>query len=291
MLNNFLTRLNGSSADPATLLAAIDDIGRNRAATQAQIAELVAKRHQGLHDDLDDDALAKISLQIERAKVRLEKLDLAEPALREKLAAATAEALRKATDKHFDIIATRYEALRAAVLKAEAEQIALMAARDDAVSEVGEHAVTRTIPVFAFGGLLGAGLAKLWADENDRVLLAAHAARTGYRPAKKAQVKPAMPSITVAPKRAAPARPAVTKAEALGDELVTAIGPDQVQARVLRAGYPDASGQQCQRGRVINLAREVAEAAAKAGAIEIIELSPAPTPATGASDSIKEITP
>jgi hypothetical protein len=74
---------------------------------------------------------------------------------------------------------------------------------------------------------------------------------------------------------------------------------------VLRSGYPDATGQQCERGRRIVLARDVAEAAAQAGAIEIITSSPAPSkfkvpdgnvePATtipaAANDAGQEITP
>jgi hypothetical protein len=291
MFHAIIKKLNGTSADPATLQATLADLDRERTATRAEIEAQQKRRHQALLDDEPDSVIDKIERELARATVRLEKLNVAEAPLRERIAAAKADAQKRAIGRHFDIIAARYADLRADVLKAEASQVALMQARDAAIAEVGEHAVNLALPIFAFGALLGSGHAQHFVEQNDGTLAAARAARARDGSPKKAPAapKPAT-SRVVLPKRAAPApRPAVTKAAPLGDDL-SQPGPGEVAVRVLRSGYPDPSGRQCERGRRIVLVRDVAEKAAQAGAIEIIELSPAPaptpaTPATGANDN------
>src|SRR5262249_10899752 len=123
--------------------------------------------------------------------------------------------------------------------------------------------------------------------QNDGILAASRASRARAGAPKKAlvQAKPATPRVTIAPKRAAPPRPAVIKAAPLADDL-SPPAAGEVAVRVIRAGYSDPSGVQSQRGRLLNLPRDVAELAAKNGAVEIITPAPAPapTPAT-------EITP
>lgn len=41
------------------------------------------------------------------------------------------------------------------------------------------------------------------------------------------------------------------------------VGEGEVRVRVMRGGYPDANGAQCQLGRIIRLPRDTAETAAK----------------------------
>jgi hypothetical protein len=289
LFTTIMGKLNGGGSDPATLQQTIADNDRAIDETRAEIEAEQKRRHQALLDDESDAAIDAIERRLARLSVKLEKFNAAKAPLRERLAAAKVDTQKRAIGRHFDIIAARYADLRADVLKAEASQVALMAARDVAIGECGEHAVNMALPIFAFGALLGSGHAQHFVEHNDGILAAARAARTPKK--AQPQAKPATPRKVVLPKKAAPApRPVVTKAAPLGDDL-SQPGPGEVAARVLRSGYPDQTGAQCERGRRIVLARDVAEAAAKAGAIEIIPAPTPATPATGASDSIKEITP
>src|SRR5262249_9283207 len=153
--------------------------------------------------------------------VKLEKFNAAKAPLRERLAAAKREAQQKAIDRHFDIIADCYQTLRGAICAAEIAQVAMMTAREAAIAEVGEHAVNMALPIFTFGALLGPGHTPHWVEQNDGILAASRASRARAGAPKKAlvQAKPATPRVTVAPKRAAPSRPAVTKAAPLADDL------------------------------------------------------------------------
>jgi hypothetical protein len=94
MINRILQKMNGSSADPAALAAALADLDQQRAATRDKIDELGKRRHQALLDDASDDVLDKIERQIDRETIRLEKINLAEAPLRERLGAARAEQRR-----------------------------------------------------------------------------------------------------------------------------------------------------------------------------------------------------
>jgi hypothetical protein len=94
MINRILQKMNGTSADPAALAAALADLDQQRAATRDKIDELGKRRHQALLDDADDATLDKIERQIDRETIRLEKINLAEAPLRERLGAARAEQRR-----------------------------------------------------------------------------------------------------------------------------------------------------------------------------------------------------
>jgi len=94
MLNRLLSKMNGSSGDPAALEAMLAQLGSDRADARKAVEELQVRRHQALLDDAADGELDKIERQIERARVKLEKFDLADPALRERLGSAIAQRRR-----------------------------------------------------------------------------------------------------------------------------------------------------------------------------------------------------
>jgi hypothetical protein len=107
MIKSILKNLNGKGSEAASLEAALFQLGRDRDETRTKIAELKKQRHTALLDDLDDAAIGKIDLLIDRAEVKLEKLNAAEPPLLEKLTAARSAARQR-----------RWRALRDAYLAA-----------------------------------------------------------------------------------------------------------------------------------------------------------------------------
>lgn len=103
MLKTILKKLNGhaveASALGAALGAALTPLARDRREVEADLERLQKERHQSLLDDADDKALDVIERKIERAKIRLKTIDLAEPPLRARLAtASSAERARRWAD-------------------------------------------------------------------------------------------------------------------------------------------------------------------------------------------------
>lgn len=272
MFNKVMAKLNGSGAEPAALQAALADNDRLKVATRERLDELGRRRHQALLDDADDATIDAIERDIDRASVQLEKLNAAEAPLRERLAAAKGEALAAAVARHFDAISDRYKKLRTKVLEADAAQRELMRARDEAVGEVGEGAVLRAIPIFAFGGFLGHGLAEIWAQESDRVLASARTSREGRRAKRQPApvvVKSAPPPTSTAPQ---PARLVLTAPRPPDDW--GPLEPGQVRCRITRSGYEIIPGVPSPVGHVARQERATARRAQENGALEIIEESP-----------------
>lgn len=299
MLNSILKKLNGHAIDVESLATALLQIGSERDEAVAQIADLKERKHQLLLDDGSDSDLDKIERQIDRAETRLEKINLAEPGIRDRLTAAKAEAHKVAVSRHLDLMAKAYETLRAAVLAAESAQVGLMRARDTAVREVGEHSLS-CLPIFAYGGILGHSTAQLWAAENDRILAAAVASRQPRPAEKKAAAKMPVPASTWwDPKDPGYHHPAAQQMrdrtkrpvnaglqhpiELVGGGVSRAaveLAPHdfeplmfgQARVRVLRGGYSPADDRpQCHFGQVIRMGDRTALAAASAGVVEIIE--------------------
>ena len=290
MLNKIMASLNGHGTETASLEAALVQLGRDREATRSELADLNKQRHQMLLDDAADADLDKIERLIDRATVRLEKMNLAEAPLQDRIATAQGIAKAKATDRHAELITGKYQKLRAAVLAADQAQADLMAAREAAIGEVGEAAILRAVPIFAFGALLGHGAAATWAAENDRVLEATRAARAGTpapspAPAVPARrpARPAQRMIDTAAVRLDAYEPPVPRAPALPDDTAP-LTAGVIRARVIRGGYPDIDGRQSQTGRAIRVLAEHAKIATANGAIEIIESPAALRASTGAPE-------
>jgi hypothetical protein len=263
-----MANLNGHGGEAASLDAALIQLNRDRDAVRTEIESLNQRRHRALLDDATDVVLDKIEREIDRATVKLEKLNISDAPLREKLSGVKSAAKKKAIDTHFELIAAAYERLRGSVLSAEAAQVGLMQARDAAVAEVGESSIS-TFPIFAYGGLLGHGSVQHWADECDRILAAARASRQP-RPAATSKATE-LPYVVLAPKprpveRIAP--PSITAPVFEND--VTPLGPGEVYVQALRRGYIGIDGHQCHAGRVTRALKEHALAAAGRGAVQIV---------------------
>jgi hypothetical protein len=95
MLTKILNTLNGHGSEAASLEAALLQLGRDRDEARAKIEALQKQRHQALLDDASDADLDKLERQLDRALTRLEKLNLAEPPLLEKLTGARSAARQR----------------------------------------------------------------------------------------------------------------------------------------------------------------------------------------------------
>jgi hypothetical protein len=87
LFNKILAGLNGHGSEAESLDAALVQLGRDRDETRGKIDELQKQRHQLLLDDGTDADLDKLERQIDRAETRLEKQNMSEAPLRERLAA------------------------------------------------------------------------------------------------------------------------------------------------------------------------------------------------------------
>jgi hypothetical protein len=90
MIKTLFSRLNGHGNDPASLSAMMNQLAADRVQAVEVHAARLAERHRLLLDDATDTEIDKIEREIDRAAVRIEKLDAAEPVLREKLRQAVA---------------------------------------------------------------------------------------------------------------------------------------------------------------------------------------------------------
>src|SRR5271154_5458709 len=102
MFNKIIATLNGHGSEAASLEAAILQLGRDRDEARARIDELQKKRHRALLDDASDADLDKLERQLDRALTRLEKLNLAEPPLLERLTGARSVARQRRWGVHLD---------------------------------------------------------------------------------------------------------------------------------------------------------------------------------------------
>ena len=252
---------------------------------------LAANRAREAQDAEDYDAslavqkqIARTAWEIQRDETRLADLErrIAEARDREKV-----EAIRSHREKV--LVATGK--LRTAVVAAAAAQKVVIDLREQAKREVGEHLVETEIPITVFRGFLLPDLVAAWENELDR-LAAPRAPGRAPPPGVQYFTDPRLESRNSKAPPAAPKRAtgrvgepvAVTRHGALA---VTALEkaplakrlPDDVEplargfvrVRVLREGYTDMAGCYCASGRRIQLPRATAEAAAKNGAVEIMD--------------------
>lgn len=287
MLNKLLAKLNGSALDVDALIAALVDLGRERDTAQSELGELQVRRHQALLDDASDSTLDKLERDIARKETAVEKLDLAEPGLRDRLATAKVEARQR-----------QWRALRDAYLVAAGEF--LTAARDVAekhaalIAIVGEAQragfaaeVAATMPATpnANGYAIAAPelldiFERAIAPPQPRPAQATAAAKR--EKTDRAVWKPGSEDWTPLP-RGMSLQHAITSAISPRDSLglmtaqralddVTPLGPSEARVKVLRSGFSPADDRpQCCHGQLIRMALDTAQRAAGTGAVEIIE--------------------
>ncbi len=309
MLNAILKTLNGHGSETASLEAALLQLGRDRDETRAKIDALQKQRHAALLDDASDADLDKLERQIDRAEVRLEKFNAAEPELLERLTAARSAArqrrwrelrdayasaageflvaARVTLEKHSTLVATIEQARREGF---EAEANATMPATPNIngspllapdLLDIFERAVTPpAAPVRRPAKAEPPAVPDIWNDKHP-----------GYHHPTAQNLRTILPrppgrstqhGIELHGGVPIPAEDLSAKRDA--DDLAPLRSRDEVRARVLRPGYsPSDDRPQCHYGQIIRLSKKVAEAAAAGGVVEIIEHL-VPRESAGASD-------
>jgi hypothetical protein len=272
MLNVILAKLNGHASEAESLSAALLQLGRDRDETRAKIESLQKQRHAALLDDASDTDLDKIERQIDRATVRLEKLNISEAPLVEKLAGARDAARRRRWRELHDSYRTAAGEFLVSARAAAEKHTALISIVGQAQREGFADDVRKTIPATpnANGHPL---LAPELLDIFERAIL------PPATPARRAA--PAAPRSAL-PKAADSLQHSITSAGGvqIPPDLLRAkrrspdtapLKHDQVRVKVLRAGYSPADDQpQCHYGDIIRMLRESAEVVAAHGIVEII---------------------
>ncbi len=294
MLKTILKRLNGHAAEAPSLGEALAQLRRDRVDTEAQIVALNAERRQLLLDDASDAQLDKVERQIDRATAQLEKINLAEPPLRERLAAATAAERARVWAAHL----AEYRRL-AGEFVADAR---LMAAKHAAVVRLRESIrqagfeseAARALPFTP--NVVGNLICDLRLLEAFERQLKPEDRPPGRAPDQSRAVRHyrgrdgisvfGEPAATRPRPRAAPSSHShsvsidVFSGQEIGRDSRHEHAPPlpddnapleegEARCRVLRGGYEAGDGQS-QVGRVIRLKQDVAHKAAAAGAVTII---------------------
>jgi hypothetical protein len=276
MLNALTKKLNGKGSDPAALVEALASLGRDTEAARRELAELKIRRHQALLDDADDSALDKIERLIARAESRIEKLILAEPGLRERLTSAQAAARQQ----RLSTLTADYRAAAVAFVESArgtaAAHAALVAIAEQARATGFEREVFKLPATPNLGGhalcapelidLFAAAIAGPSKPPTRPVANTTQAqAPRAPLPHERAQITDSQHAVSLM----LGSSPHPPRASAPDDEGPLASG--EVRAIVIRAGYMTPAGLTCRAAQKIRLSRELAVAAVRNGAIEILE--------------------
>lgn len=303
MFNSIIKNLNGHGSEAASLDAALAQLARDRAETVGKIDALQRQRHSALLDDASDSDLDKLERLLDRATTRLEKLNMSEAPLRERLAdAQTAARKRRWETLHADHhgASGKFLALARATL---AQHKALISIVDQAQRE-------------GFAGLVASTMPRTPNIEGNPVLaedlldifersLAPPSARRSER-TKPAKADPSLwdsksPGYnhpTAVQLRTIMTPPGGSSLQhAVGAETTYTISPlkpagkihatkleddmgslaaGEIRAVVLQRGYVGPDGGQSHPGRKIRMPLEMAKLAARNGAIEILNEAPIP---------------
>jgi hypothetical protein len=275
MIKSILKNLNGKGSEAASLEAALLQLGRDRDEIRSRITALKTQRHTALLDDASDAAIGKIDLLIDRAEVRLEKVNAAEPGLLEKLTAARSAARQR-----------RWRALHDAYLAAAGEFLA------SARATAERHADLIRIVDQAQGDGFGAEVAATMPatpNVNSHPLLATDLldifelaiAPPAARRAAAPTTRPALPKAPESLQHSVNLRASRTP----DDTSPLLVGEARVMA--LHNGWcPRDDAPQCYAGQKLRMTAAAARVAADRGLVEILEQAPALDPAPpAASDS------
>ena len=282
MLNRLLERKNGSAEDPAALSAVLEELERDLEGAKAEVADLRSRRHDLLLSDASDHALDALERKIERAEVRIEKMELALPRVREQLSVAQAAARRSAEGplvREFVAVAERYAAALRACAAADRE---LAEIRSEAREEIDPARVPILMPLVNYAGVLEEEHVNLWWDRVAPVLAVsramsspdAHPASLRVQPppatARGPATRPASLQHAVSLGQDAP----IPKAPRAADDTAP-LESGEVRVKVLRAGFSPAEDRpQAAYAQLLRMNAAAALLAADRGAVQIVETRP-----------------
>ena len=294
MIKSILKKLNGHAAEAPSLAMALAELEQARAGTLAEIEELNQNRRQALLDDESDAVLDKIERSLDRANVRLEKINVAEGPLRDELAVANATERARRWGTHLAAYrAAAAEFLSAArnVAERHADVIAAMTAARREGFEREMAVCMPSTPNVGGGALCATELLDNFERALNPVARSAgvapqigvryYAGRDGYNafgsppPTPPRTPRPTLQhAVSIDPMTAAEFSSSAGRVHApkLPNDDAP-LGADEMRVVVLRAGFEAADGQS-QVGRRVRLNKDAALQAARSGVVDIIEGAP-----------------
>jgi hypothetical protein len=287
MLNKIIERLNGSAADPSALAVVLNDLARDREAAVNEIEGLRSRRHQALLDDANDQELDRVERQIERKQALIEKLDLALPAVRERLAAAKAEARRQRMLEHRDAHNSAARKFITAARATVAAHSALLAVGERARQEGFEREAAVMLPMTAnLNGhaICAPDLLDLFENAIAAGMSSVHIPTRGNGGRSVAPNPAPSRESTQHAVRLGQSTPRPKQAERTPNDL-NALEPGQSRVRVLRSGWSPSDDQpQCYYGQVIRVSTGIAQRSE--GAVQILETYAGPLPQASSSNPV-----
>ena len=295
-LSNFLQFLNGSTGSSEELREKVEGLERELVNWSERLTRAEARKTQSEFDLAPERELARIEVDRQVALGRVagitRRIEETRRALTEAEKAERLKARRDAElSLHADCLLFDRELLspciaRAAELLPRAEALGRSTDVTSLLALLAQWIPERRQDFYA-------GLARL-AREPTAVV-------PPQRPA--ATPAPSFPQNAVHLRDARPLPKATSQRPVTLDDgaavpsyaapLPDAAGPvphGRVRVRTLRPGYPDPQGRSSQSGRTLDLDAETAKAAAKAGAVEILQSEPALLP-SAAPDQPEESRP
>ena len=291
MLKTILRKLNGHAAEAPSLAAALAELEGARTATLNEIEELNQNRRQALLDDESDAVLDKIERSLDRANIRLEKINLAEGPLRDQLGVANATERARRWNVHLATYRGAASEFLTVAREVTVRHDAVIAAMNAARLEGFEREMATSMPATPnVGG--GALCVPELIDSFEHALnpvarspgmapsigIRHYAGRDGYNnfgslPA--APPRPPSPSlqhgISIDPMTAREISSSAGRMHApkLPNDDAP-LGVDEARVVVLRGGFEAPDGQS-QVGRRVRLNKDAALQAARSGVVEILE--------------------
>ena len=291
MLKSILKKLNGHAAEAPSLAVALTELEQVRAGTLAEIEELNQNRRQALLDDESDSFLDKIERSLDRANIRLEKINMAEGPLRDQLVVASAAERARRWGTHLAAYRAAAAEFLSAARNVAARHDDIVAAMNEARREGFEREVASFMPATPnVGG--GALCATELLDNFERALnpvsrspgaapiigVRHYVGRDGYNNFGTLPAAPPKPTrsslqhpVSIDPitaREISSSAGHIHAAKLPNDD--SPLGVDELRVVVLRGGFEAPDGQS-QVGRRVRLKKDAALQAARNGVVEILE--------------------
>jgi hypothetical protein len=267
MYTSILKSLNGHAGETDSLIQALAQLGRDRESVRADLDKLNNERRQALLDDASDTVLDKLERAIDRATVRLEKLNIAEAPLRERITAAKLDARGRRWQAHRETYLAAANDFLAAARLCAAKHAAVIAIVNQMQREGFEAEVAATCP-----GTPQINNNAVCAPELlDQFSLALAPPAPAPRRTKLAPTPERAPKSTQGPLYLSGGVPSLAPPPPRFPDDTAPLNAGQARVKVLRAGFSPADDRpQCAYGQIIRMPRHVAERAAASGVVEII---------------------
>jgi hypothetical protein len=245
----------------AEIEEALSQLHAERAAAMTRLDVLASRRRAELLSDADQAAIAKLDNEREAAELILEKLDLCEPQLLDKLQIARGAARRAEWAKRYELYVEAAKAYGVA-LRATCDALDRLVATSDDARERGFESEWRSTSVIP---------PQIISRESCEQFLFA-LERSQDAEIMRQQGRVPAPAIPVAPPPVKPATAAPPPAPAPRKQrapIHETAGPGQVLVHIIRNGYETPAGLATAIGDIIALPEDLAREVIKNGAADL----------------------